>query len=171
MISIAAIQVYLRVHSRIQHPMTPVNRERIPSGRPEYAECYRDLCNNVPLRSLMGVRVQYNARNSAAVKLVTKASQWREIGKRRKKKKGREAKPVYCIIRRQFRAAKFRTLCCTSNRSASRHKHTLNATQARQSHQRTLNSLSHWTPSEKNPLTGHTCKHTDSTRRPSGENT
>ncbi|GBP49761.1 hypothetical protein EVAR_81380_1 [Eumeta japonica] len=31
---------------------------------------------------------QYNARNFAAVKLVTKASQWREIGTRRRRGRG-----------------------------------------------------------------------------------
>ncbi|GBP19749.1 hypothetical protein EVAR_8909_1 [Eumeta japonica] len=34
---------------------------------------------------------QYNARNFAAVKFVTKASQWRKIGTRRRRNKGRGA--------------------------------------------------------------------------------
>ncbi|GBP82121.1 hypothetical protein EVAR_43467_1 [Eumeta japonica] len=35
------------------------------------------------------IKVQYNVRNSAAVKLVTKASQWRKIGTQRKRRKSR----------------------------------------------------------------------------------
>ncbi|GBP15707.1 hypothetical protein EVAR_93902_1 [Eumeta japonica] len=41
--------------------------------------------------ALCKLRVQYNARNSAVVKLVTKASQWRKIGTRGRRSKGRGA--------------------------------------------------------------------------------
>ncbi|GBP90085.1 hypothetical protein EVAR_50078_1 [Eumeta japonica] len=37
------------------------------------------------------LKVQYNARNSAAVKLVTKTSQWRKTGKRGRRRKNRGA--------------------------------------------------------------------------------
>ncbi|GBP79858.1 hypothetical protein EVAR_60037_1 [Eumeta japonica] len=47
--------------------------------------------NNLP------PHMQYNARNSAAVKLVTRASQWREIGTRGKKKEGSKALNLWYI--------------------------------------------------------------------------
>ncbi|GBP75279.1 hypothetical protein EVAR_47316_1 [Eumeta japonica] len=46
---------------------------------------------------------QYEARNSAAVKLVTKASQWRKIGRRKGGVVG-SGEPAHCTTRRQFRA-------------------------------------------------------------------
>ncbi|GBP92694.1 hypothetical protein EVAR_69833_1 [Eumeta japonica] len=49
----------------------------------------------------------YNARNSAAVKLVTKASQWRKMGTRGKKVGSASAESVHFIIRRQRRTVEF----------------------------------------------------------------
>ncbi|GBP46282.1 hypothetical protein EVAR_30413_1 [Eumeta japonica] len=55
------------------------------------------------------INLQYNARNSAAVKSVTKASRWRKIDARGR----RGAGPAHHTVRRQFRAAKLRALYCT----------------------------------------------------------
>ncbi|GBP87376.1 hypothetical protein EVAR_65237_1 [Eumeta japonica] len=55
--------------------------------------------------------IQYNARNSVAVKLVTKASRWRKVATHGRRRKGVE--PAHYIFRRQFRAAEFRALYCT----------------------------------------------------------
>ncbi|GBP22488.1 hypothetical protein EVAR_78665_1 [Eumeta japonica] len=57
------------------------------------------------LRNVIDCRVNklYNARNSAAVKLVVKASRWREIGRRERRIKGQDVFNVH--IRRRFRAA------------------------------------------------------------------
>ncbi|GBP50691.1 hypothetical protein EVAR_34199_1 [Eumeta japonica] len=41
----------------------------------------------------MGIPIQYNVRKSAAVKLVTKASQWRKTETRRRRRKGRTFYP------------------------------------------------------------------------------
>ncbi|GBP17649.1 hypothetical protein EVAR_8646_1 [Eumeta japonica] len=54
------------------------------------------------------MRVQYNARNAAAVKLVTKATRWRKNWHAGDKKEvSGNNKPAQYIIRRQFREAKF----------------------------------------------------------------
>ncbi|GBP65654.1 hypothetical protein EVAR_53464_1 [Eumeta japonica] len=45
----------------------------------------------VPINGRYNQTVQYNARNSAAVKLVTKASQWRIIGTRGRRRECRGA--------------------------------------------------------------------------------
>ncbi|GBP73613.1 hypothetical protein EVAR_49235_1 [Eumeta japonica] len=52
--------------------------------------------------------VQYNARNPAAVNLVTKASQWREIGTRGEE--GMVGERNTCVISSEFRAAESRAL-------------------------------------------------------------
>ncbi|GBP77159.1 hypothetical protein EVAR_38738_1 [Eumeta japonica] len=45
----------------------------------------------LPALARINALVQYNARNSTAVKLVTKASQWRKIVKRDRRRKGQGA--------------------------------------------------------------------------------
>ncbi|GBP98026.1 hypothetical protein EVAR_94764_1 [Eumeta japonica] len=48
--------------------------------------------------------VQYNARNSAAVKIVTKASQWCKIRTRREGERHGSVEPAHFIIRRYITA-------------------------------------------------------------------
>ncbi|GBP04868.1 hypothetical protein EVAR_3766_1 [Eumeta japonica] len=67
------------------------------------------LLSELTTRAESKQTVQYNVRNFAAVKLVTKASQWRTIGVRERRRKGRGA--LYLRIASfagKFRAAEFR---------------------------------------------------------------
>ncbi|GBO98386.1 hypothetical protein EVAR_90593_1 [Eumeta japonica] len=54
-----------------------------------------------------GSPYKYKARNSAAVKLVTKALQWHTIDRRGEEGRSRSIKPARYIIRKQFRTARY----------------------------------------------------------------
>ncbi|GBP10747.1 hypothetical protein EVAR_6302_1 [Eumeta japonica] len=58
------------------------------------SECGRIVTN---MKNFVNATVRDNTRNFAAVKFVTKASQWRKIGTRWRRSKGRRAKYLRSI--------------------------------------------------------------------------
>ncbi|GBP65641.1 hypothetical protein EVAR_53450_1 [Eumeta japonica] len=58
-------------------------------------------------QSVVTWKLQYNARNSAAVKFVTKASQRPKIATRRRRKRSRSVQPAHYIVRRHLERQSF----------------------------------------------------------------